>query len=469
MELNGKEISELEKEIPRTIYAENDQYYVGQNTAITDKPRKREPDNRIPVAFANRLIKNLTGYAARKGDITTKWTPINSAVTDDSFIKAYGKIESDSQINILNSQLYKTVLKQGKAFDVVWTETDVNGDMIIKVADVPIYQAMPIWDDELSAIKTLSKFIRYYTVPSKKDIKIGNQVLTLEAGHYAEVYYVGYYDVWYLRALDDNGQGDTERRLYTQAQPFTDIQVSSYFGNDEMIPYWWPVKNLIDQFDKVMSGNMNEVDRFNDTWLMFMQNVPPEAKRKIQEMGIIDNLQNALNEFVTDAWPRFLERNIPVAHTQLMLTTLENLIYTIIGVPSFLDETFGTASGVSLLFRLIGLEYAAVETDTYFDIGIDHRNGLIKQGLSKITNYQGVPYTQASLQNYQSSVQHKRNIPLDKTTIINDALALKGVGVSMDTVINYLPKEIIPNVAEELERIKNDMPEPMEPMNLDDV
>ncbi len=66
-------------------------------------------------------------------------------------------------------------------------------------------------------------------------------------------------------------------------------------------------------------------------------------------------------------------------------------------------------------------------------------------------------------------MQHKRNIPLDKTTIINDALALKGVGVSMETVINYLPKEIIPNAKEELERIEKQVPKPMEPMNLDDV
>ena len=32
---------------------------------------------------------------------------------------------------------------------------------------------------------------------------------------------------------------------------------------------------------------------------------------KYDEMGVMDNIQDAMKEGVSDAWPRFLERSIP--------------------------------------------------------------------------------------------------------------------------------------------------------------
>ena len=465
MDYTGKEINELYNQIPRSVYVNNESYYVGHNTKIMEQNRKRSPDNRIPVAFANRLIKNLTGYAGREGDITTKWKTDGS---DQSFKTAYEKIEDESMLNLLNSRLYKTVLKHGRAYDIVWTESN-NDQLKIRCADIPVVQGLPIWQDELSVVKKLHSFVRYYDIDHKKEEVIQGKTIIFEPGKYAQVFYPGRYQVWFLTPKDErqNSSGDKTKILYEQQQPFDDIQVNTYFGNDEKIPYWWPVKNLIDQFDKVMSGNMNEVDRFNDTWLMFMHKIDSETKRAIDQMGIIDNLKSAVDDLTKDVWPKFLERNIPVDHTKMMFDKLEELIYTIIGVPSFLDETFGTASGVSLLFRLIGLEYAAIETDTYYDIGLHNRNQLIKQGLKGAVMYEGERVTDASIDSYTDVIEHKRNIPMDKTSLIQDAVNLRMAGVSMKAVLEYLPKEIIQDVEEELMEIEKQGPQ-TPPINLED-
>ena len=441
MDLTGKDIAELENSIPRDEYITNEMYYAGDNRKILDQANKRKPDNRVPIAFANRIIKNLAGYAARIGDLRLE------VQGDEAFEAVYESIQKANNTDILNSRLYKNTLKHGISFDMVWTEQADSG-IEIKVADIPIGQCLPLWDDELSVVKKLSKFVRYFDIPYAKEHK-GD---VLQAGHYAQVFDKGFWQLWFLRDFNQR-QGQTQRDPYMvdeQEQPFDRVQVNAFFANDEKIPYWLPIKNIIDQYDKIISGNMNEADRFNDTWLMFMQKITPDTKRKIDEMGIIDGLSAVVSELVGsgDAYPRFLERNIPVEHSKMMLDALENDLYTIIGAPSFLDENLGAASGVSLLIRLIGLEYSACETDTYFDMGLMGRFELIKQALKASPIYDGQRVSVPD--EVTTTIKHKRNIPIDKASILKEALDMFALGISKETILRYLPREIIPDLEAEL-------------------
>ena len=456
MALNGKDLKEMKAWIPVGDYARNEEYYQGDNTAILGQPEKKKPDNRVPIAFTNRLIKNLTGYAARPGDITIK---PEDPKKENSFIKSFNTIAIDNHFDLLNSQIYKTVLKHGIGYDLTWVETDENGVIKLKVASVPVYQSLPIWSNELSPVKKMDAFVRYYNLDMPDVISPNGKDIKVKAGQYANIFYEGYYEIWLLSEKTEekakrNHSEEKSRKIATVEQPFKDVQVSSYLANDEMLPYWLPVKRIIDEFDKVISKNMNEVDRFNDTWVMFWQKVDPGIKRKIDQMGIIDNLQNAFKEGTGDIWPRFLERNVPTEHAKLMLDKFEQLIYTIIGVPSFLDESFNGASGVALLFRLIGLEYAAIETDTYFDLGLNHRIELIKQATGSEFKINNESVSEADIKNSELDIKHKRNLPMDVRSIVEDVVKLKAAGLSMQTILNYLPRSIVPDVEAELERIE---------------
>jgi len=385
--ITGEQVTKYYQDIPRAAYYIEDQYYIGENTKILSANVKKAPDNRVPIAFVNRLVKNLLGYAARVGDITASQETLNKAEINDAVVSTFDAIQDDNHLNILNTKQYKQVLKHGVGYELTWTEINKEGKAKIFIADIPVTEGLPIWSQELSTVKKLDSFIRYYTRTTAEALKVDNEDLTLEAGYYANLYIKGGYEVWYMGPLKEQGEiletpGTTEAifRVFID-QPFEDVQVTVFFGNDEFIPYWMPVKNIIDEYDKIISKNINESDRFNDSWLLMVQKIDPDTKKKIDEIGVLDDLQKAYQEGVTDVFPRFLERKVPVDHAKLMLDTLETLLYTIIGVPSFLDDSFNASSGVALLYRLIGLEYAAIEIDTLFDLALQQRYELIKQAL----------------------------------------------------------------------------------------
>lgn len=419
-------IDRIKNHSPQKYYTDK-LYYQGDNTSILTAPKKRKPDNRIPIAFVNRLIKNLSGYAARPADIYIEY---EGDETDSDFVSEVQNVYSKNYEYIVNSKLYKSVLKYGLSYDVVWTErNEITGEVIVKFSDIPIEQCIPIWDSNLSSVPTLSELIRVYKANGQS---------------YVTHYFAGGYRTYTYK--DENGSIGELMLQDEIAQPFSTVQVSVYQCNDEQISYWQPVRAIIDEFDKVMSKSSNEVDRFNDTWIAFVNKIDPETKKKIDEMGVIDNLQNAIKEGVSDVFPRFLERNIPTEHTRLMMDKLEALIYTIMGVPNFLDETLGAASGISMLYRLIGLEYAAVETDTYFDIGLLNRNRLIEEAVDSL-------YNLTKPEGINEKVVHKRNLPLDVLQATDIAMRLKAIGLSNEAVLNYLPAQIVGDVQAELERL----------------
>ena len=486
-DFTGKFIEDSEKAIPRNIYKQNNAYYEGDNTAIMMKADKKKPDNRVPVPFVNRLIKNLMGYASRTGDIVTNPTTDDNGDLDETFKKVFELTESKNSVDLLNTKLYKSTLKHGISYELIWTETDPNNksSFILKDADIPVSECFPVWDTTLSTVPKLASFIRYYERNMPQTITVDNKQIELKAGKYANVYLKGGYEIWKYEESDNKAIGngnnifkgivpnkvDTGAVPFTSKgnklsssidngkvsfvafidQPFEELQVVAYQANDEMIPYWKPVKKIIDEYDKIISSNMNEADRFNDTWLMFLQKIDAKTKASIDEMGVIHSLRDSIQEGISDVWPRFLERKIPVEHAKLMLDTLETLIYTIIGVPSFLSETFNQASGVALLFRLIGLEYAAVEVDTYFNLGLMQRLELYKQAMASGLNFYGEGViSKIAIENITADIKHTRNLPMDLTTILDQALQLKALGLSDKIVLSLLPSQIVPDIEAEL-------------------
>jgi SPP1 family phage portal protein len=461
--LDSEFIVKAESEIPRDLYKRNNAYYEGENTAILMQDAKKKPDNRVPIAYVNRLIKDLLGYAYKAGNTAVKVRTDDDGEVDKTFEKVVKLAETKNKTELLNTKINKSQLKHGIGYELVWTERIEGKETFqIKDADIPVGEGFPIWDSSLSTVPKLSKFIRYYDRTEKQDIVVDKNTISLPVAKYANVYIKGGYEIWKYNDDDKDKRGkainDSDKAEFVVFidQPFKDLQVIPYQANDEKIPYWQPVKKIIDQYDKIMSGNMNEADRFNDTLLMFMTSIDAKAKEKIDEMGVIHNLSAAVQEGLTDIWPRFLERNVPVEHAKLMLTTLETLIYTIIGVPSFLSETFGTASGVALLFRLIGLEYSAVEIDVYFDLGLLQRLELYKQAVSSdLKFYNEKLINEKAVENITATISHTRNLPLDLTTILDQALQLKALGLSDEIVLGLLPKQVIPDLKEALKAIED--------------
>lgn len=110
---------------------------------------------------------------------------------------------------------------------------------------------------------------------------------------------------------------------------------------------------LIDAYDKTVSDNANEIESFAHAYMVFRQLIGEKEMKEAQRTGAfyIPNVGNTEKDPVY-----WLTKNINDGYTEHHLDRMEDNIYRFSKTPNLGDETFGTASGVSLKFKLHGLE-----------------------------------------------------------------------------------------------------------------
>lgn len=115
------------------------------------------------------------------------------------------------------------------------------------------------------------------------------------------------------------------------------------------------------------------------------------------------------------------------------------------------DESFaGQQSGIAIAFKLIGMEFKASQIDTYFDKGLKARMGFYADVYNASTR-------SVNIGEYQALVKSKRNVPVDLKAQAEIAQLLIGL-VSQETLLKFLPQEIVANAQKELEKIKGEQP-----------
>jgi len=456
-ELSTKTLDSLKASIDLDNITKNNMYYEGKNPTILGEKKKRKPDNKIPVALGYRLISNLSGYAARTGDIFINQVPKEGEDTNESdFEKKRKEIDEANNGLILNSLLYIGTLKQGISYDVVWTERGEGSNLEIKYAQIPNYQAVPVWKKELQTVQELEYFVRFWDdtiIAGATEQKVVS-LFNLTEGQEATISYAQVFEVGGYHKYIKYGQSEWVKLGEFVEQPFTRVQVSAYRGSTTAAAYIEPVMVLLDQMDKLISRNVNELERFNNSLLGVLKKIAPEVKQKIDEVGVIDDLISGLQDAGKDVFPRFISRDIPTEHAQFMFNTLGKLVYQIMGSVDFSDESFGTASGVALLYRLIGLEYSAVEIDTLYDMGLMNRNALINEALGTTENDTSIS------DDFLPVIAHIRNMPIDISFLAKSALDLKAIGISTKSILKMFPKSVIPDVQKELDFIAENTPKP---------
>lgn len=180
------------------------------------------------------------------------------------------------------------------------------------------------------------------------------------------------YAVRYFYTLDINGckvwtvefYDDTYVTVYTgHLTQLTEVEKKPHMfdycplqgipNNKEMIGDAEKVLALIDDYDKVLSDNSNEVESLVHAYMIF-------ENLNIDEDTIRDGQKNGSFNFRSTGTQQgkvyFLTKDINDAFTEHHLERLEDNIYRFSKTPNLGDESFGNASGVSLKFKLHGLE-----------------------------------------------------------------------------------------------------------------
>lgn len=192
-------------------------------------------------------------------------------------------------------------------------------------------------------------------------------------------------------------------------------------NNKELLGDAEKVIAAIDDYDKVLSDNSNEVEAFVHAYLIFEGlRVDDDTIKKGQKSGSFVFPASGTQQ----GKAYFLTKNINDAFTEHHLQRLEDNIYRFSKTPNLNDESFGAASGISLKFKLHGLETKCGMFQAQMMNAAQYMWKLLASVWSK---------KRITVDPLQITMDFKRNFPLDTSSEAQTAQALIAAG---------LPKQI---------------------------
>ena len=147
--------------------------------------------------------------------------------------------------------------------------------------------------------------------------------------------------------------------------------------------------------------------------------------------------------------PRYLQKTFTgiTEFYKMMMDRFKTDYRETIEMPNFADPAFGAVeAGIAMAYKLMATEFMAAQIDMYFNRGMIRRlelySDVYNAGTKKI-----------DINDYRATMTAKRNVPIDVKSIVEAASALSMM-VSGETLLEYLPNQIVPDVMKEMERIK---------------
>ena len=219
-------------------------------------------------------------------------------------------------------------------------------------------------------------------------------------------------------------------------------------NNKEMLGDAEKVLALIDDYDKVLSDNSNEVESFVHAYMVKENLVmDEETERAMQKSGSIS--YNSVG--TREGKIYFLTKDINDAFTEHHLERLEDNIYRFSKTPNLGDESFGSASGVSLKFKLHGLETKVGMFEAQILSAAQYMWKLLASVWAKRGN---------KIDPLQCTVKPHRNFPLDILSEAQAVQALIGAGLPKQVAYEQLSfVEDVDNVMELIEAEKDGIPD----------
>lgn len=274
-------------------------------------------------------------------------------------------------------------------------------------------------------------------------------------------YAVRYYEVWDINKVKswvaefyDNKyiytyKGNLSQLKFEKKEEhlFDYCPLQGIANNKELMGDSEKVLSLIDDYDKVLSDNSNEVESFVHAYMVFKNiNIDDGDIRKAQSNGAIrfksTGTQNADISFLT--------KNINDTFTEHHLERLQDNIYRFSRTPNLNDDSFGSASGISLKFKLHGLETKC---------------GMFEAKMMDAARYMwkllaGAWYKKGiSVDPLQITMEFTRNFPLDTLSEAQTVQALIGAGLPKEVAYSQLSfVDDVDYVMDMIEQEKDDMP-----------
>jgi len=403
-----------------SFYNKMERYTLGNNPGLMDEPAKNDPDNRVPVPIAGKIVTMLAGYGAKPGNI-------RYSSPDENYTASLKEIFDSNDEELLTNEVYTDALTFGVGYELAKM---VDGDTTHKLYRLDPRCCYPVFDDTLD--KKLISFI--YQVSS---VDFAGKITYKRIVFYSDVY------IEYEKA----GQGDWSF-IAEYDHPFGSVPVSVYYTSTMRLPAFYKVISLIDQHDKTTSANANERDRFANAYIRSLKHisdiVDDDGKsdlEKLTELRIFEGLGDFNDIKDVSGAIDFMVKPSRTGEAINEADRYERLIYDQSMVPNLSDVK--EASGNALMIRLQPMELVTASMLAYFQRGLQNRINLIQDAelqLKRLT--ERIPVT----------ITFTRNQFTDISALAITANDLKGIW-SDKTILKLFPADYIPDVQEELENL----------------
>ena len=378
--------------------------------SIDDEPTKDpwKPDNRLTVNFTRYIVDTFTGYF--------NGIPVKKSHSDKEILSKLQEFDNLNDMEDEESELAKMACIYGRAFELLYQDEETRTNVIYNTPE----NIFMVYDD---TIKQEPLFAVRYGYDD--DYKLYGEVYTKETT-YALNGTMGFYNM-------------TEQA----PNPFDDLPVVEFYFNEERMSIFESVISLVNAFNKAISEKANDVDYFSDQYLAFLgAAVEEEDLKNIRSNRVINYYGEGSEAKNVDV--KFLEKPDSDSQTENLLDRLTKLIFQTTMVANISDESFGSASGISLAYKLQAMSNLALSFQRKFQSSLNGRYKLFCELSTNVSNrdaWKDIEYT------------FTRNEPKDIKEQAETANILKGI-TSEETALSVI--SVIPDVQAEMKKIKKE-------------
>lgn len=400
-----------------------DSYY--RSNAPIMKRRKNDPtksNNKLVTNYARYITTMSTGYFVG--------IPIQIRCKDENLLDRLTAIFKYNDEPDLNTTLATNNSKYGYSYELHYMDEQGKNRM----AAVDPREIIYITDNTLNDEPTAA--IRYFEI--KDAVDDNKKIYSIEVYTKDSILYY---------SMD----GDSVALIDEQQHPFKDIPIIRYVNNADETGDYEPVLTLIDAYDKIQSDTANDFEELTDSFLSVSGvTLEPEQALKLKEMKVFNFPDaNGKVEFVT--------KSVNDSALENFKTRLDKDIHKNSYTPNMADENFvGNSSGVSMAYKLQGLEFLTGVKEQKFKKGLLRRVELLSNVLSIRANQQ-MNFTDVEF-------IFTRNNPKNLVEIVEMATDLTGI-ISNETQLDLLP---MVDKDQELKRLEQEKKQQSEEMNLFD-
>ncbi len=325
-------------------------YYNGKHAILNKTVDANMPNNKIVNPYPHYIVTTVQGYFLGQ--------PVRYESKDEKYQKTVSDILDNNNEDDLNLELEKTLSIVGEAFELIYIDEESN----ICFAQLPALQTIVVYEDTVKPKMKLG--LRYYETGTllkgtgKKQLKV---------------------EVYFADRIDYYTQTATKKFVLEETVPhyFGEVPIVHYLNNAECQGDYEQVISLIDEYNKTLSSNSDEFEKFATAYLILKgleDTTDEEIKTATKKRSL---------KVPTDADISYLTKQMDTTSVMEHLKEVDKKIHTMTNVPNMADESFASnLSGVAISYKLQGFENLIKGKERKFEQALKNRLKLITTALN---------------------------------------------------------------------------------------